>query len=68
MSLSEPGCPYFAAEPPKSRSPFAGARLTTAGVYRLFPITVDSPHEPWCMHFEWGPCSCAPQPGEVWTR
>lgn len=67
MSLAEPGCPYFASDAPKPTTPFSGARLTTAGIYRMFPITTDSPHEPWCLHFEWGPCSCAPLPAEAWA-
>lgn len=66
MSLSEPAPPYFLPDPrPQRKRHFLGARLTSAGNYRLFPLTLDSPHEPWCLHFEWGPCSCAPEPGET---
>lgn len=64
MSIEEPGCPYFMEHPPEPDKPFPGARLTTAGLYRMFPITIDSPHEPWCLHFEWGACTCGPREGE----
>lgn len=65
MSMDEPGFPHFDVHTDyQPRKPFPGARLTSAGLYRRFPITVDSPHEPWCLHFEWGACTCGPREGE----
>lgn len=65
--MSEPGAPYFAfafSGEVHRDAPFEGARLTSAGLYRCFPITRDSPHEPWCHHFEWGACDCGPREDE----
>jgi hypothetical protein len=68
MSISEPGMPYFRQDRIGKKIPHEGAFLTSEGNYRTFPITVDSPHEPWCLHFEWGPCSCGPTMGEVFVK
>jgi hypothetical protein len=67
MSIAEPGFPHFSEPRPERDKPFAGARPTTAGFYRMFSATTNSPHEPWCMHFEWGPCTCGPRDGEVFV-
>lgn len=70
MSISEPGVPYFEkfGRDPQRTKPFKGAYETTAGQWRAFDISIDSPHEPWCLHFEWGPCSCGPLNGEVFVK
>lgn len=69
MSFAEPGAPYFRPDAGQitSTKPFVGSQLTSAGLYRMFPITSDSPHEPWCHHFEWGACNCGPRSGEVFV-
>lgn len=67
----EPGFPHFdiyRKGPYRKHEEFKGASLTTAGNWRIFPCIREAPHEPWCLHFEWGPCSCGPEEGEVFVK
>jgi hypothetical protein len=69
--MNEPGFPHFDIYKVggyKKYEKFDGAHATNYGLWRLFPCLTDSPHEPWCLHFEWGPCSCGPNPDEVFLQ